>query len=86
MRPNASGLAPHAPSDKHEETVNEKNTNPVARGARPRVVQRAIRCCLAHAEAPECLWPWALTRLQYSINQSTRRLYNVWPALVTLTK
>jgi hypothetical protein len=34
------------------------NTNAVAERSF-RVVQHGNRCCLAYAEAPDCLWPWA---------------------------
>ena len=43
----------------HERTVaNTLNKNPRAERDHG-VIQRTIRCSLAHAEAPECLWSWA---------------------------
>jgi len=43
--------------------ANTDNCNPEAERAWG-VIQRGIRTCHAHADAPECLWPWAAA--QYS--------------------
>lgn len=44
---------------RHEySAANTKNTNPIPERAHG-VIQRGIRACLAHAEAPDCLWSWA---------------------------
>ena len=37
---------------------NVKNSNPIPERAWG-VIERGIRACHAHAEAPECLWAWA---------------------------
>ena len=48
----------------HTRTVaHEKNRNPVAE-RNFGVIEGPIRACIAHANAPECLWVWAAMQLE----------------------
>jgi len=53
-----SGISRELVTKREFSIANTKNCNPEAERAWG-VIQRGIRTCHAHAEAPHCLWPWA---------------------------
>lgn len=54
----AGGVVEETTVKREFSIANDRNKNPVAERAWG-VIQRGIRTCLAHAEAPHCLWAWA---------------------------
>ena len=52
------GIARELVRKREYSVANTKNCNPEAERAWG-VIQRGIRTCHAHSEAPHCLWPWA---------------------------
>jgi hypothetical protein len=52
------GIARELVNKREYSVANTDNCNPEAERAWG-VIQRGIRACHAHADAPECLWPWA---------------------------
>jgi len=56
-----SGVARELVRNRQYSVANTDNCNPEAERAWG-VIQRGIRTCHAHAEAPECLWSWAVAQ------------------------
>ena len=58
------GLVEDLVKEKHFSVPNVKNSNPVPERAWGDI-QRAVRACHSHAEAPPCLWVWAVQQSKY---------------------